>query len=72
MDADALINRLVIRRGHALITSQGDPALGGVYKLVAVEDEDAWKPAIKISEQAAKTPNPGQKGGVAALRQAGA
>jgi nicotinate phosphoribosyltransferase len=28
---------------------------------VAVEDGGAWKPAIKISEQAAKTPNPGRK-----------
>lgn len=61
VDADALINRLVFGVGTRLITSQGDPALGGVYKLVAVEDGGEWKPAIKISEQAAKTPNPGRK-----------
>jgi nicotinate phosphoribosyltransferase len=61
VEADALINRLVFGVGTRLITSQGDPALGGVYKLVAVEEDGAWKPAIKISEQAAKTPNPGKK-----------
>ncbi len=61
VDPDALINRLVFGVGTRLITSQGDPALGGVFKLVAVEDAGAWKPAIKISEQAAKTPNPGKK-----------
>ncbi|MEO5953483.1 MAG: nicotinate phosphoribosyltransferase [Chloroflexia bacterium] len=61
VDPDALINRLVFGVGTRLITSQGDPALGGVFKLVAVEDGGAWKPAIKISEQAAKTPNPGRK-----------
>jgi nicotinate phosphoribosyltransferase len=61
VEADALINRLAFGVGTRLITSQGDPALGGVYKLVAVEEGGAWKPAIKISEQAAKTPNPGKK-----------
>jgi len=44
-----------------LITSWGEPALGGVYKLVAVCDEGVWKPAIKISESISKTPNPGHK-----------
>ena len=61
VDADALIERLVFGVGTRLITSQGDPALGGVYKLVAVEDKGEWKPAIKISEQVAKTPNPARK-----------
>jgi nicotinate phosphoribosyltransferase len=61
VDADALIKRLVFGVGTRLITSQGDPALGGVYKLVAVEDKGDWQPAIKISEQAIKTPNPGKK-----------
>jgi nicotinate phosphoribosyltransferase len=32
-----------------------------VYKLVAVRQNDSWEPAIKISETAAKTPNPGHK-----------
>jgi nicotinate phosphoribosyltransferase len=43
------------------VVSEGDPALGGVYKLVAVCDNGNWIPAIKISESPAKTPNPGHK-----------
>lgn len=61
LDADALIGRLAYGVGTRLITSQGDPALGGVYKLVAVCDEGEWLPAIKISETPNKTPNPGHK-----------
>jgi len=61
MDADRLIKRLVYGVGTRLIVSQGDPALDGVYKLVAVHDQDRWIPAIKISESPAKTPNPGHK-----------
>ena len=61
VDADRLINRLVYGVGTHLITSWGEPALGGVYKLVAVRDKGAWVPAIKVSESAAKTPNPGHK-----------
>jgi nicotinate phosphoribosyltransferase len=61
VDADHLIGRLVYGVGTRLITSWGEPALGGVYKLVAVHDDHDWVPAIKISESAAKTPNPGHK-----------
>lgn len=61
IDADHLINRLVYGVGTRLITSQGDSALGGVYKLVAVHDQGRWVPAIKISESPSKTPNPGHK-----------
>ncbi len=61
VDAEKLIQRLVYGVGTRLITSWGEPALGGVYKLVAVYDEDQWKPAIKISESLEKTPNPGNK-----------
>lgn len=61
VDADDLINRLVYGVGTRLITSWGEPALGGVYKLVAVCENNAWVPAIKISESPAKTPNPGNK-----------
>jgi nicotinate phosphoribosyltransferase len=62
VDADQLINRLVYGVGTHLITSQGDPALDGVYTLVAVQDgQGEWVPAIKISETPAKTINPGDK-----------
>jgi nicotinate phosphoribosyltransferase len=61
VDADQLIGRLVYGVGTRLITSWGEPALGGVYKLVAVHDNGAWMPAIKVSESALKTPNPGHK-----------
>ncbi|HSD83861.1 MAG TPA: nicotinate phosphoribosyltransferase [Anaerolineae bacterium] len=60
-DAEAVINRLVYGAGTNLITSVGDPALDGVYKLVAVQQADRWIPAIKISESPAKTLNPGHK-----------
>ncbi len=61
LDADALINRLVYGAGTRLITSWGEPALGGVYKIVAVNTSKGWKSAIKISDSPAKMPNPGQK-----------
>lgn len=61
VDADQLIRRLVYGVGTRMITSHGHSALGGVYKLVAVQDKGNWKPAIKISESAAKVPNPGNK-----------
>lgn len=61
VDPDRLIHRLVYGVGTRLITSWGEPALGGVYKLVAVCDDGIWKPAIKISESPDKTPNPGHK-----------
>jgi len=61
VDAERLIKRLVYGVGTRLITSWGEPALGGVYKLVAVFDQGRWVPAIKISESPSKTPNPGNK-----------
>ncbi len=61
VDPDSLINRLTYGVGTRLITSWGEPALGGVYKLVAVRDGGEWIPAIKISDSPAKTPNPGHK-----------
>ena len=57
-----LIERLVFGVGTRLITSQGDSSLGGVYKLVGVRDERGeWAPAIKVSEDVAKIPIPGDK-----------
>ena len=61
VDPDHLIKRLIYGVGTRLITSWGEPALGGVYKLVAVCHEGNWLPAIKISESPDKTPNPGHK-----------
>ncbi len=61
VDADALVNRLSYGVGTRMITSAGDPALDGVYKLVAVNDGKSWNPAMKISESPVKTLNPGKK-----------
>lgn len=61
VDPEGLINRLVYGVGTRLITSWGEPALGGVYKLVAVCQDQVWMPALKISESPSKTPNPGYK-----------
>jgi nicotinate phosphoribosyltransferase len=61
VDPDHLVRRLVYGVGTRLITSWGEPALGGVYKLVAVHHEGKWLPAIKISESLSKIPNPGNK-----------
>ena len=45
--------------GERLITSKSTPVFGGVYKLVAVEEEDGTiVPRIKVSENVAKITNP--------------
>jgi len=61
LDADDLIRRLAYGVGTGLITSRGAGALDGVYKLVAVEEDGGWVPAIKISENPQKTLTPGDK-----------
>ena len=62
VDGDALIDRLAFGVGTKLLTSDGDPSLDNVYKLVAVEGDDgAWIPAVKISESPQKTVTPGHK-----------
>jgi nicotinate phosphoribosyltransferase len=61
LEADRVIHRLVFGVGTHLITSWGEPALGGVYKLVSVCHQGSWIPAIKVSESPAKTPTPGHK-----------
>ncbi|HEX2867565.1 MAG TPA: nicotinate phosphoribosyltransferase [Ignavibacteriales bacterium] len=60
LDADEIVNRLTYGVGTRLVTSEGEAALGGVYKLVAV-DNNGWTPVMKISETIGKVPNPGQK-----------
>ena len=47
--------------GTKLITGDNNPALGGVYKLVALEENGRLVPKIKVSENAEKTTNPGVK-----------
>lgn len=48
--------------GTKLITSYTVPALGGVYKLAAIEDENGvMVPKLKISATVEKITNPGQK-----------
>jgi nicotinate phosphoribosyltransferase len=61
LEPDALIKRLVFGVGTQLITSTGYPALGGVYKLVALQQHGDWRPAIKISDSPDKIANPGHK-----------
>lgn len=62
VDARSVIERLVFGVGTRLVTSRGDSALGGVYKLVAVDDgSGSWLPAIKVSEDTEKIPIPGDK-----------
>ena len=48
--------------GERLITARSEPVFGGVYKLVAVEQEDGpVQPKIKISENVGKITNPHYK-----------
>ena len=61
LDPDDLIGRLAYGVGTRLITSKGDPALGGVFKLVAVCKKGDWLPVLKLSESPSKIPNPGHK-----------
>jgi nicotinate phosphoribosyltransferase len=61
VDPVRLIGRLTYGVGTRLITSQGDSALDGVYKLVALREAGGWVPVLKVSEARAKIPNPGKK-----------
>lgn len=47
--------------GERLITAKSDPVFGAVYKLVAVEENGAFQPRIKMSENVEKLTNPGLK-----------
>lgn len=49
--------------GTNLITSKDCPSFGGVYKLAAIQDKEtgAYIPKIKLSENAEKITNPGDK-----------
>jgi len=61
LDADAVVQRLTYGVGTHLVTSSGAPALDGVYKLVGLKRDGEWHPAVKVSENPAKVPNPGGK-----------
>jgi nicotinate phosphoribosyltransferase len=46
--------------GTKLVTAYDQPALGGVYKLGAIQENNgSWLPKIKLSEQLIKTSTPG-------------
>lgn len=47
--------------GERLITAKSEPVFGGVYKLVALEENGEIIPKIKISENVEKITNPGFK-----------
>jgi nicotinate phosphoribosyltransferase len=69
INAEAVVERLVFGVGTQLITGGDQSSLGGVYKLVAVENAlGEWEPRIKISGQPEKTTNPGLKKVVRLLR----
>lgn len=69
ISAEAVIDRLVFGVGTDLITGGSQSSLGGVYKLVAVQEADGtWQPRIKLSAQTEKLTNPGKKQVVRLLR----
>lgn len=47
--------------GTRLVTSKDDPALGGIYKLVAIDVDGVMEPRIKISANPEKVTFPGLK-----------
>ena len=47
--------------GENLITAKSEPVFGGVYKLVAIEEDNKITPKIKVSENTAKVTNPSFK-----------
>lgn len=61
VDPDRLLRRLVYGVGTRMVVSWGAPALGMVYKLVAVREDGAWAPAMKVSDSLEKVLNPGHK-----------
>lgn len=47
--------------GTKLVTAYSTPALGGVYKLTAIEENGWMQPKIKLSDNPEKVTNPGLK-----------
>ena len=48
--------------GTKLVTCYDQPALGGVYKLTAIQYGDTWRTPVKVSSDTAKITVPGQLG----------
>ncbi len=61
IDPEKLIKRVVYGIGTRLITSRGDSALDGVYKMAALRTDEGWRPALKLSDSKAKILTPGGK-----------
>lgn len=59
LDQGAMVDSFGV--GERLITSMSHPVFGGVYKLVATEEEGNITPKIKISENVEKITTPGFK-----------
>ena len=59
LEQDAKIDSFGV--GENLITAKSEPVFGGVYKLVATEEEGVITPKIKVSEAAIKVTNPSFK-----------
>lgn len=74
ISAEAVIDRLTFGVGTDLITGGDQASLGGVYKLVAVDEaaqgspQPQWEPRIKLSAQPEKVTNPGLKQVVRLMR----
>lgn len=47
--------------GTKLVTAYEQPALGAVYKLAAIQNEDCWVPKVKLSQQSIKINIPGKQ-----------
>ena len=47
--------------GTHLITAGENPAFNGVYKLVAIHENGAWNPRVKVSSNIEKATDPGRK-----------
>jgi nicotinate phosphoribosyltransferase len=47
--------------GTQMVTSNKEPALGGVYKLVSIQESGGWRPTLKLSSNPAKSTLPGRK-----------
>lgn len=59
LEQDAAVDLFGV--GENMITAKSNPVFGGVYKLVAIEENGQITPKIKVSAMVEKTTNPGFK-----------